>query len=162
MIELLEILICILSLSIFTGLYVYKQCSDKFEKVAYPLRSINKLSNPEERFKQAFPDEVTRKTVEKMVMKIPSAIKKVLLYLFMGLSLLIFVIVLTSILKKYIEPFPQIWGKIGSGLATMGVMFISLGSWSIQTWSNETLPEKLRDAILVMLWTTGTFLIFMS
>lgn len=53
-------------------------------------------------------------------------------------------------------------GKIGPGLATIGVMFIALNSWSLQSNTGTTIAEKLKDAILFALWTVGIVLVFIS
>jgi len=157
-----EFLIALISLTTFIGVFIYQKSSDKFESVAREIRKIKSISEPEKRLEMAFPDIVNRQKIERMVMKEPSRVIKILRYLIMGIALLIFIAILSEVLKRYIHPFPAIYGKIGSGLATIGVMFISLGSFSVQTFSNSTLAEKLRDFLLFALWTSGTFLLFMS
>jgi len=162
MIHLHEFLIALISITTFIAVFIYQKSSDKFESVAREIRKIKSLSESEKRLEMAFPDIVNRQKIERMVMKEPSRVFKVIRYLIMGITLLIFIAILSEVLKRYINPFPPIFGKIGSGLATIGVMFISIGSFSVQTWSNSTPAEKLRDYLLFVLWTSGTFFMFMT
>lgn len=149
--------------SLFVGLLVYEKLSGKLKYISDQFRKRKSETNDyDEYFSKIITDQETRAKVEMILMKERTDLFRVVRYLFMGLSLLGVIVFSSILLEPVLEKLPVIFGKIGSGLATIGVMFISLNSWTLQTYGGTTKAERLKDTILFTLWTVGIALVFFS
>jgi len=159
----LSIIFLPIVLSIFTGLIVYENLCGKLTLISNKLRNRKTSTNDfDEYLQKLIPDDENRKEFIGAAMKERSDMYRVVRYLIMGLSLLGAIFFSSILLEPFWGKLPAIFGKIGSGLATIGVMFIALKSWSLQSYNGTTRAEKLKDAILFTLWTAGIVLVFFS
>lgn len=159
----LSIIFLPIVLSIFTGLIVYENLCGKLTLISNVLWNRKTNTNGfDESLQKLIPDDENRKVFIGVAMKERSDMYRVVRYLVMGLSLLGAIFFSSILLESFWGKLPAIFGKFGSGLATIGVMFIALKSWTLQSHNGTTRAEKLKDVILFVLWTAGIVLVFFS